>query len=126
MTVGTPQSQAIHVANSLLGLAQQIMSIYDQIGLVHEQWTDQGVANTLATFSTVDVTTDGGIGAPDPAPVNGHAIDTSIYTGLSRSVSALEITQIKSTLDDLKGYIDGQDLGPNPGARAILNAATGG
>jgi hypothetical protein len=126
MASGTAQSQAIHVANSLLGVAQQIMSIYDQIGLLHEQWNDQQVAATLDKFATVGETPDGGIGDSDPTPVSGHTIDVSVYPGLSRSVSALEINQIKGALDDLKAYIDGQDLAANPGARAILNVATGG
>lgn len=126
MATGTAQSQAIHVANSLLGIAAQIMNIYDQIGLLGEQWTDQNVAATLATFSTVGETADGGVGAPDPTPVGDHMIDLGIYPGLTRAVSSLEITQIKSTIDDIKAYIDGADLGANPGARAILNVATGG
>jgi hypothetical protein len=126
MATGTAQSQAIYVANSLLGVAQQIMSIYEQIGLLSQQWNDQQVANTMATFSTVNETPDGGIGDPDPTPINGHNFDPAIYPGLSRSVSAMEVTQIKTALDDIKAYIDGQDLPPNPGARAILNVATGG
>lgn len=126
MATGTPQSQAIFIANSLLGIAAQIMSIYDQIGLLGEQWTDQNVAATLAKFSTVGETTDGGIGPPDPTPVGDHMIDLEIYPGLTRAVSSLEITQIKSTIDDIRSYIDGADLAPNPGARAILNTATGG
>jgi hypothetical protein len=126
MATGTTQSQAIHVANSLLGVAQQIMSIYDQIGLLGEQWNDQQVAATLDKFATVGETPDGGIGDPDPEPVSGNAIDPATYPGLNRSVSALEINQIKGVLDDLKAYIDGQDLGANLGARAILNVATGG
>ncbi len=126
MSVGTPQSQAIYVANSLIGVAQQIMSIYDQIGLLGEQWTDQNVANILATFSTVDITVDGGVGAVDPEPVNIHMIDPNLYPTLSRPLSSMQITQIKSALDDIKAYIDGTDVAQNPGARAILNVATGG
>jgi hypothetical protein len=126
MTTGTAQSQAIHVANSMLGVAAQIMNIYDQINLLDQQWNDQQVAATLDTFATVSTTADGGVGDSDPAPVSGNMIDLAIYTGLSRSVSALEINQIKGALDDLRHYIDGLVVPANPGARSILNTATGG
>ena len=79
MTTGTPQSQAIQASNSLIGVAQQIMNIYDQIGTLGAQWSDQTVATTLAAFGTVATTPDGGVGPPDPAPVNGHMIDLKTY-----------------------------------------------
>jgi hypothetical protein len=53
-------------------------------------------------------------------------IDVTVYTGLSRSVSALQVTQIKGVVDAIRAYIDGQAVAQNPAARAILNAATGG
>jgi hypothetical protein len=122
----TPQSQAIEVANGLMSCAQQLMNTYKQLKTLSAEWTDDQVANYLAQLKTAPVQPDGSLGPPDANPVHSNPIVQADYPALSRAVSSLQIEQVKSILDGVSGYIDGQAVTTQPGARAILNAVVGG
>jgi hypothetical protein len=77
-------------------------------------------------MSTVKVNADGSLGTADATPNANNPIDPAKYPGMTRAMSSTQITQMKTVLDGIVSYINGQALAANPGARAILNAAVGG
>lgn len=119
----TPQTQAIQVANALIGAAQQLMSVYQQMVVLDAQWTDQGVAAIIAALATAAQNTDGSIGTPDGSPNVAHPITSTL---LGRAISSNQIGQIKTIMDGIVNYVNGQAVLTQAGARAILNVAVGG
>jgi hypothetical protein len=122
----TPQSQAIQIANQLISLSSGLLSIYQQMLVLDAAWSDDAVAATIAAMATTALNPDGSPGAAD-APLNvAHPIDLSKYPNLSRAVSSNQINQAKTIMDGLVSYLNGQAVTTQVGARAILNAVSGG
>lgn len=119
----TPQTQAAQVVNGLIACAQQMMTIYQQMVALDAQWTDQNVANIVAAMATAAQNADGSIGATDATPNTAHPITSALLT---RAISSTQIAQIKTILDGMVGYINGQAVATQAGSRAILNVAVGG
>jgi len=124
--MASKQSQALQEANGLINAAAQVMGLFTQLQQLQGVWTDTNTGATLESLATCALNADGSLGAPDAQPDPTHPIDTTKHPELTRSISATQIEQIKSTLDDIVAYINGADLNANPGARAILNMAVGG
>jgi hypothetical protein len=121
-----PQTQAIQTANQLINLSAQLMSIYQQMVVIDAQWTDQGAANIINALGTVVLAVDGSTGAADGTPNVTHPISPTLYPSLTRSLSANQITSLKTTLDSIVTYVNGSAVTAVPTARAILNSAVGG
>jgi hypothetical protein len=119
----TPQTQAVQVANGLIGAAQQFMSIYAQLVTLQQQWTDNAVATTLSLMATAALNSDGSLGAADGSPNVAHPMTN---VGLSRAISSTQVTQIKTILDGFVTYINGSAVTTQASARPILNVAVGG
>jgi len=124
--MASKQSQAVQEANGLINAATQVMGLFTQLVQLQGVWQDTNTGATLQSFATCSLNPDGSLGAPDAQPDATHPIDTTKHPELMRSLSANQIEQIKSTLDDIVSYINGVDVAANPGARAILNMAVGG
>lgn len=120
------QSQAIQIANQLIGLSAQLMSIYTQMVALDAAWTDQGAAGVIAAMGTVVPNTDGSLGAADGAPNVAHPLDPAKYPSIMHSLSSNQLGQCKTILDGLVAYVNGSAVTTQAGARAILNAAVGG
>jgi hypothetical protein len=122
----TPQSQAIQVANQLMSLSQQLLQIYQQMLVLDAAWTDDVVATTIAAMTTTVLNADGSLGAADGAPNVAHPISLTVYPTLSRAASSNQIAQAKTIMDGIVSYVGGQAVTTQVGARAILNAVSGG
>ena len=122
----TPNTQTIQVITSLVNAAQQMMSLYDLIVTMDQQWTDQSVATLSAAMTTCAANADGTMGAVDATPKPANPISTTVYPTMPRSISSNQIAQMKTVVDGLVAYINGQAVTTQPGARAILNVAVGG
>jgi len=122
----TQQSQAIQTANTIMGLAGQLLNIYQQMVILDAAWTDDAVAATIAAMGTTALNADGSAGAADGAANVAHPIDLSKYPALSRAVSSNQIGQAKTILDGIVSYVGGQAVTTQAAARGILNAVTGG
>jgi len=123
----SPQSQAIYVANKLLSMAAQVMDLHNDIRELDLQWTDDNVANTLSNLHTVPVNLDGSLGTVNDGIIDPtHPINPTVYPTLSRPVSATQLGQVKTILDGLFAYIEGQAVATQVGAHAILNAVLNG
>jgi hypothetical protein len=122
----TPNSQSIQVANQLMALSQQLMSIYQQMVVLDAAWTDQGVAAAVAAMGTTVLGADGLPGAADGAANVAHPINLGTYPTLSRAISSNQIGQAKTIMDGIVAYVGGQAVSTQVGARAILNNVTGG
>src|SRR5216684_2857305 len=107
--MATQQSQAIQVANQLMSLSQQLLSIYQQMLTLDAAWTDDAVATVVAAMATTALNADGSSGAADGTPNVAHPI-----------------AQAKTIMDGIVAYVGGQAVTTQAGARAILNAVTGG
>lgn len=123
---GTLNSQAIKIANDIVSLSQQIISVYQQIVALDAAWTDTGAAVVLAAMTTSVLNPDGSIGAPDGTPNSAHPINTLLYPQMTQAVSSTQLAQAKTILDGIRAYIEGQAVGTQAGARAILNAMING
>lgn len=121
-----PQTQAIAVINQLENLAIQLMSIYQQMVVLDAAWVDNSMANTINALGTVALNADGSTGAVDATPNTAHPIDPNKYPSLSRTLSATQITQLKTILDNIVTYVNGSAVSATASARAILNSAFGG
>jgi hypothetical protein len=127
MANATPQTQAVQIANQLMAISTQMIQLWQQMVALDAAWTDQGVAATLAAMGTVALNTDGTAGAADGTPNAAHPLDPAKYPALAHLLSSNQIVSIKSILDNgIVNYINGQAVSTQVGARAILNAATGG
>lgn len=122
----TSQSQAIAVANQIMSLSQQLLGIYQQMVVLDAAWSDDAVATTIAAMATTALNADGSAGAADGSPNVAHPINLTTYPGLSRMVSSNQIAQAKTIMDGIVNYVGGQAVTTQAGARAILNAVTGG
>lgn len=122
----TPQTQAIQIANQLMGLSSQLMSIYTQMVALDAAWTDQGVATVLNAMGTVIANADGSTGAADGASNVTHPLDPAKYPALARSLSANQITSLKTILDNIVTYVNGSAVSATASARSILNSSVGG
>lgn len=122
----TPQTQTIQTANSLISLAGQLLSIYQQMVIIDAAWTDNGEANILNALGTVTLAPDGSTGSADATPNVAHPISPTLFPSLSRSLSANQITSIKTVLDSIVTLVNGSAVSAQAGARGILNSAVGG
>lgn len=122
----TQNSQAIQVANQLISLSQQLMGIYQQMVILDAAWTDDAVATIIAALGTTALNADGTPGTADGSPNAAHPINLATYPTLLRAVSSTQIAQAKSIMDGIVAYVGGQAVSTQAGARAILNAVTGG
>jgi hypothetical protein len=123
----SPQSQAIQNVNLIIATAVQLMQMYETIQQIDQQWTDDNVASTIANWQTVPVAPDGSLGTQSDATINSaHPFNPALYPTLTRPVSAFQITQVKTILDELVQYINGQAIAQQGAARAVLDAVTGG
>jgi len=118
----SPQTQAINTANEIINVAGQLKALYDLATLIQAQWTDNAVANTPNAQATAVVNADGSTGAVDGTPNVAHQITNS---NLVRSLSANQITSMKTVLDTFVSMVNGNAVSATPGIRAILNSATG-
>jgi hypothetical protein len=126
MSVANPQTQAIQIANTLFNLSSQLMSVYTQMVVLDQQWTDQGSANVINALGTVAINVDGSTGAADATPNVAHPVDPAKYPQVQRSLSANQIASIKTVLDNIVTYVNGSAVAATPSARGILNSAVGG
>jgi len=126
MAAATQQTQAIAVANQLIGLSTALISIYQQMVVLDAAWTDQGTANVLNAMGTVALNTDGSTGTADVTPNVTHPLSPALYSNLSRSLSANQITSLKTILDNIVTYVNGSAVSATASARSILNTTVGG
>lgn len=119
----TSQTQAAAVANGLISAAQQLMAVYQLMTTLDAQWTDQSSATIIAAMPTAVQNADGSIGTADGSPNVAHPITLTL---LSRAISSNQIGQIKTIMDGIVAYVNGQAVTTQAGARAILNVAVGG
>jgi hypothetical protein len=126
MSVANPQTQAIQIANTLFNLSSQLMAVYTQMVVLDQQWTDQGSANVINALGTVAINVDGSTGASDATPNVAHPVDPAKYPSIQRSLSANQISSIKTVLDNIVTYVNGSAVTATPSARGILNSAVGG
>lgn len=121
----TAQTQAVQIANLLILLAQQQLSIYQQMVILDAAWTDDNAANIIAALATAPQNPDGSLGTADGSANAAHPIDTRVV-GLSRALTSTQIGQLKTIMDGIVAYVGGQAVSTQASARPILNVATGG
>lgn len=126
--MATPQSQAIQNANAIIGLAQQVLVIFNQITAANNAWNDDGSLAIINALATCALNVDGSFGTADGTPVTTHPIDTRVAAnqGLSRAVSASNISACLTQLVNISSFINGNAVAATPGVRSLLNQVTGG
>jgi len=120
-----PQTQAIGIINRLLSLAVQLKGISDEMIALDGVWTDNNIGAVINAMGTVGLNTDGSLGSADATPNNAHPLSPTLYPAIQRSLSANQVTSIKTILDTIPTLIGGSSVPAQTGARGILNAAVG-
>lgn len=123
--MSNPQTQAIGLINELLGWAVQLKAMSDAMVALDGVWSDNNVGATLNAFGTVALNADGSPGAADGTVNTAHPINPTNYPGITRMLSATQITQIKTILDTIPTLVSGSAVSAQSGARGILNFAAG-
>lgn len=121
----TQETQVANVANSIISLASAMSGIAAQIAAVSLAWTNLSAANKLNAFPTAPLTTTGGLGAADGAPVVTNPIDVRTLDGslITRAVSASNVASMLTFLQGVQNVIGGGTVSAN-GAAAQLVALT--
>jgi hypothetical protein len=123
----SPNSQAIQTVNGLISGAQSLMNIYNSQVIIDAQWSDNGVATYIAAMTTAPLNVDGSQSANADISANtSHPILGSAYPQLSRPLTSIQITQLKTILDAIVTLVNGSAVTAQTGARGILNFAVGG
>ena len=122
----TPQSQAIQTANRIFANASLLMSVYQEQSSIDQFWNDNTVGATLNAMGTVTLNTDGTPGTADGSPNVAHPLNPTTYPQLQHMLSSNQISSIKTILDEIVSYINGQAVATQAAARGILNSGIGG
>lgn len=114
-----------NVANQLIALASGLYSIQQQINAASAAWTNLGAAVKLNAFPTAAVTTTGGIGTVDGAPVVTNPINVNVLPGseINRAISSTSLAGLLTYLQGMSTAIGGGAVSAN-GAAAQLVALT--
>jgi len=117
------QSQAIANVARIVDAAQRLIQLALEIEALSNAYSDQGSATVLANMQTAPVKADGTVDTANP---DATVVTTNPIVALPRSLSSFQISQLLTTIQGWQNYVAGQALSANAGARAILNAASGG
>lgn len=120
------QSQAIANANAIMALAAQAIMLYNQIRQRTDAWNDDNSLEVLAFMGTAAQNADGTLGKADTNPDPAHPLNTGIYTTLARAVSAKQLANAVSLLETMAAFMNGDNVGANPGMRGTLNSIAAG
>lgn len=126
MTIPSAQTQAITNANQIIALSSSLLSLYNDITVLTNSWSDDNSLTILQNFGTCAQNTDGSLGTIDTTPNNAHPINLANYPGLNRQVSANQLINALVQLEAVVSYLNGNALSATPGARTVLNAVVGG
>jgi hypothetical protein len=122
----TAQTQTLQNINTIVSLAQQLLSLYLQIVAANNAWGDDGSLAIAQALATCAQNADGSLGTADVTPNNAHVIDPRVYAALSRAVSENTVTSLLTQLNNVVSFINGNALSATPGIRSLLNQVTGG
>ena len=122
----TSQSQAVAIANNLIGIAQSLYGLQTSIQQATGQFTQLTLATPLGAMATTAVNTDGSLGTADATPVSGHVIDTRVITSLNRAVSATTIESLVTLLQAVNTLLSGSTVSQQGQAPQVLAQLSGG
>lgn len=120
------QSQAIADANAIMGLAVQLVGLYNAITSANQAWNDHSALTVLQAMGTVAQNADGSLGTADGSPNAIHPLDTTKYPTLQRAILSSDLGSILTQLNAVVSFINGSAIGPTAGVRSVLNKASGG
>ena len=101
----TKQSQAISLANELIGLAGQLQSVNFTSSNLSQRYGNQGTQGVLNALPTCALNADGTLGAADVTPVAGNPIDTRVVTGLNRACTAQHLIAVKNIMNEFIAFM---------------------
>jgi hypothetical protein len=124
----SPNTQVTAFINQQMANANLLVQIINQQVVLDEQWTANGYATIMAAMTTAPLNADGTQNAanPDASPVETHPFSLTAYPNINRVVTPTQITQIKTELDKLVSFYNGNALSADAAFAGILNAVVGG
>ena len=122
----TSQSQAVSIANNLIGIAQSLYGLQTSIQQATGQFTELTLATPLGAMATTAVNADGSLGTADATPVSGHVIDTRVITGLNRAIPATTISSLVTLLQAVNTLLSGSTVTQQGQAPQVLAQLSGG
>jgi hypothetical protein len=125
--MATQQSQVLSLGNQAIQITQQIDSLYETVCQFLEQWQDDNAQSVVLALATCALNADGSLGQADAAPNNAHPINTALYPGLSRAISASDLLALQTyPISNFKAMVEGAAIAAVPSMRSLINKATGG
>ena len=101
----TKQSQAVSLANELIGLAGQLQNVNFTSSNLSQRYGNQGTQAILNSLPTCALNADGTLGMADVAPVPGNPIDTRVVTGLNRACTAQNLIAVKNIMNEFIAFM---------------------
>lgn len=92
----TLQSQAVAIANQLIGIGQQVYNVQQQINQSNGVYGQLSLSAVLAALPTCAVNADGSLGTADGSPNPAHVVDTRVVENLSRTISANDLASLST------------------------------
>lgn len=98
---------AVKYANQVVGLATQLANIRDQVNALLALNAVQPLGNLWNVLNTTALLGDNQLGTADVSPNTAHSIDTRVYTGLGKAVSATALTNGLQILTEFQTFCTG-------------------
>ena len=126
MALGTPNTQAIAIANQEIDIAQQLVAIMAIIDHAASQFVQLTLGTTFGAMGTLTVRPDGTIGDPDTTPNPDHPLDPGLYPEITRLVTANDIGSLNTLLQEVSKMLKGQPVSQQGQAPQLLARLVGG
>jgi hypothetical protein len=118
MALGTPNSQAIELANALVDIAQRLVYAAQYIELT--------LGTTFEAMGTIGTNADGSLGEDDATPNPAHPISPRLYVEIGRLISANDIGSLMTLLQEVSKLLKGQPVAQQGQAPQLLAKLVGG
>jgi hypothetical protein len=100
----TPQSQAVNLANDLLGVMTQIQAARDAADELLKKYTADNTSAIWNALPTAAQNADGSLGTADGTPNNAHPIDTRVISTLTIPLPANSLVNGVALLQALDAF----------------------
>lgn len=113
MAADTKQTKAITAANTVIALAQQLAILRSSINDFVTAYNSEGYSNVWNALPTATQNTDGSLGTADGSPNTAHPINTGTVTTLAKAVSATQLVNAVSMLEQLQNFFGNAEVTQN-------------
>lgn len=112
---------AINYANQVMNLVQQIANVRTATATLIGINAVVPLGNFWNALNTTALNADGSLGTADNSPVNGHYIDSRIYTNINRTVKNTDLSNALQVLSEFNTFCSGADTSSDGARPAFID-----